>query len=105
MVPAEHGPHASHILSICVPGAESEALLMHLDLAGVAVSGGSACSTGAVEPSHVLVALGVPRDLALGAIRFSFGHDTTEADVDRAAAVFPAVVTKVRKLAGVLGRA
>jgi cysteine desulfurase len=105
MVPAEHGPHASHILSVCVPGAESEALLMHLDLAGVAVSGGSACSTGAVEPSHVLVALGVPRELALGAIRFSFGHDTTEADVDRAAEVFPAVVTKVRKLAGVLGRA
>jgi len=78
---------------------------MHLDLAGVAVSGGSACSTGAMEPSHVLVALGVPRELALGALRFSFGHDTTQADVDRAAEVFPAVVSKVRKLAGVLGRA
>ncbi len=46
---------------------------MHLDLAGVAASGGSACSTGAVEPSHVLVAMGVPRELALGAVRFSFG--------------------------------
>ncbi len=105
MVPAEHGPRAAHILSVCVPGADSEALLMHLDLAGVAVSGGSACSTGAIEPSHVLVALGVPRELALGAIRFSFGHDTTDADVDQAAAVFPSVVAKVRKLAGVLGRA
>jgi cysteine desulfurase len=69
------------------------------------VSGGSACSTGAIEPSHVLVALGVPRELALGAVRFSFGHDTTQADVDHAAEVFPAVVGKVRKLAGVLGRA
>ena len=53
----------------------------------------------------MLVALGVPRELALGALRFSFGHDTTQADVDRAAEVFPAVVNKVRKLAGVLGRA
>ena len=104
-VPAEHGPRAAHILSVCVPGADSEALLMHLDLAGVAASGGSACSTGAVEPSHVLVALGVPRDLALGAVRFSFGHETTEADVDRAAEVFPGIVAKVRTLAGALGRA
>ena len=105
VVTAEHGPRAPHILGICVPGADSEALLMHLDLAGIAVSGGSACSTGAIEPSHVLTALGVPRDLALGALRFSFGHTTADADVDRAAEVFPAVVEKVRKLAGVLGRA
>jgi cysteine desulfurase len=96
---------APHILSIMVAGTDSEALLMHFDLAGVAVSGGSACSTGAMEPSHVLTAMGVPRELALGAIRFSMGHETTEADVDRAAEVFPAVVGKVRKLAGVLGRA
>ena len=50
---------APHVLNIAIPGADSEALLMHLDLAGVAASGGSACSTGAVEPSHVLVAMGV----------------------------------------------
>ncbi len=96
---------APHILSITVAGTDSEALLMHFDLAGVAVSGGSACSTGAMEPSHVLTAMGVPRELALGAIRFSLGHETTESDIDRAAEVFPAVVGKVRKLAGVLGRA
>jgi cysteine desulfurase len=78
---------------------------MHLDLAGVAISSGSACSTGAVEPSHVLVAMGVPRSLALGAIRFSFGRESTDEDVERAAEVVPAVVAKVRKLAGVLGRA
>ncbi|HTG85244.1 MAG TPA: cysteine desulfurase family protein [Gemmatimonadales bacterium] len=96
---------APHILNVLVSGADSEALLMHLDLAGVAASGGSACSTGAVEPSHVLTAMGVPRELALGALRFSLGHETTEADVDRAAEVFPSVVRKVRKLSEALGRA
>ena len=96
---------APHILSASFPGTDSEALLMHLDLAGVAVSGGSACSTGAVEPSHVLTAMGVPRDLALGTIRFSLGHATGGADIDTALALLPGVVAKVRKLAGVLGRA
>jgi cysteine desulfurase len=101
---AEHSVRAPHILSLSVSGADSEALLMHLDLAGIAVSSGSACSTGAVEPSHVLVAMGMPRELALGAIRFSLGRETSPADIDRAVEVFPAVVAKVRKLAGVLGR-
>jgi cysteine desulfurase len=102
---AEQTGRAPHLLSVAVPGADSEALLMHLDLAGVAASSGSACSTGAVEPSHVLVAMGVPRELALGAIRFSFGRESTIEDVDRAVEVVPGVVAKVRKLAGVLGRA
>ena len=53
----------------------------------------------------MLVAMGVPRELALGTVRFSFGHESTAADVVRVAEVFPAVVDKVRKLAGVLGRA
>ena len=104
VVNAEESPRAPHILSIAVPGADSEALLMHLDLAGIAASSGSACSTGAVEPSHVLVAMGVPRSLALGAIRFSLGRESTREDVDRAAEVVPTVVAKVRRLAGVLGR-
>ncbi|HEV8125295.1 MAG TPA: cysteine desulfurase family protein [Gemmatimonadales bacterium] len=104
VVNSEDTRRASHILSIAVPGTDSEALLMHFDLAGIAVSGGSACTTGAMEPSHVLTAMGMPRELALGAIRFSLGHETTQADIDRAAEVFPAVVAKVRKLAGVLGR-
>ena len=104
VVNAEASARAPHLLSIAVHGADSEALLMHLDLAGIAASSGSACSTGAVEPSHVLVAMGVPRELALGAIRFSFGRESTHQDVDRAVEVVPAVVAKVRKLAGVLGR-
>lgn len=104
VVNGERSERAPHVLNVSVAGADSEALLMHLDLAGVAVSSGSACSTGSVEPSHVLVAMGVPRELALGAIRFSLGRQTTEAEIDRAAQVMPEVVAKVRKLAGVLGR-
>ena len=105
VVHGEGSPRAPHVLNVGVPGTDSEALLMHLDLAGVAASGGSACSTGAVEPSHVLTAMGVPRSLALGSIRMSLGHDSTADDVARAAEVFPPVVEKVRKLAVVLGRA
>jgi cysteine desulfurase len=96
---------APHVLNLSVAGADSEALLMHLDLTGVAASSGSACTTGAVEPSHVLVAMGLPRELALGAIRFSLGRESTMADVDRVVEVMPSVASKVRKLAGVLGRA
>jgi cysteine desulfurase len=105
VVHGEAAPRAPHVLNLGIPGTDSEALLMHLDLAGVAASGGSACSTGAMEPSHVLTAMGVPRTLALGSIRLSLGHDTRMADLDRAVDVFPTVVEKVRKLAVVLGRA
>ena len=98
-------PRAPHVLSISVPGTDSEALLMHLDLAGICASGGSACSTGAVEPSHVLIAMGVSRELALGTVRFSLGHETTAEDIERVASAFPGIVTKVRQLTAVLGRA
>lgn len=99
------GPRAYHVLSVGIAGADSETLLMHLDLAGIAVSAGSACSTGAVEPSHVLVAMGIPHELAVGTVRMSLGHETTAADIERVIATFPTVVAKVRKLAGVLARA
>jgi cysteine desulfurase len=79
-------------------------MLMHLDLAGIACSSGSACSTGSVEPSHVLTALGVPWDRAIAALRFSFGKQNTVADVDYVAEHLPGIVAKVRQLAGVLGR-
>ena len=104
VINAEQSPRAPHLLSVAAPGADSEALLMHLDLAGIAVSSGSACSTGAVEPSHVLTAMGIPRELALGTIRFSLGRETTQDDIERSLEVVPGVVEKVRKLAGVLGR-
>ena len=105
MIHCAGAPRAPHVLSISVPGTDSEALLMHLDLAGICASGGSACSTGAVEPSHVLIAMGVSRELALGTVRFSLGHETTAEDIERVASAFPGIVTKVRQLSAVLGRA
>ena len=105
VVNGEAAPRAPHVLNLAIPGADSEALLMHLDLAGIAASGGSACSTGSVEPSHVLMAMGLPRSLAIASVRFSLGHETTEAEVDRAIGIFPGVVDKVRQLTAVLGRA
>ena len=103
-VNGEAGERAPHVLNVSIAGTDSEALLMHLDLAGIAASSGSACSTGSVEPSHVLVAMGIPRDLALSAIRFSLGRESVAADIERVAEVMPGVVARVRKLAGVLGR-
>jgi len=98
---AERAPHVSNI---SIPGTDSEALLMHLDLAGVACSSGSACSTGAIEPSHVLTAMGVPRDLGIAALRFSFGRDNTAEDVDAVVGALPKIVEKVRALSAVLHR-
>ncbi len=77
-------------------GVESEELLMLLDGAGVCASAGSACASGAVEPSHVLAAMGVPRARALGSLRLTLGPDTTEADVDLALAVIPSAVARLR---------
>lgn len=97
-ITAQTAPRAPHILNLLVPETRSDALLMHLDLAGLAASGGSACSTGAVEPSHVLTAMGIPAELGGGAVRLSLGRETTEADIDRALALFPEAVAKVRRL-------
>jgi len=104
VVAGEGAPRAPHILNLLIPGADGEALLMHLDLAGIAVSGGSACASGAIEPSHVLLAMGCPRELAAGAVRLSLGRETTQAEIVRAAETVPAVVARVRRLAVVLGR-
>jgi len=98
---AERAPHVS---SVSIPGTDSEALLMHLDLAGIACSSGSACSTGAIEPSHVLTAMGVPRELGIAALRFSFGKDNTAEDVDAVIGALPKIVEKVRALSAVLHR-
>src|SRR3989454_667440 len=85
---------APHVCNVSIPGTDSEALLMHLDLAGIACSSGSACSTGAVEPSHVLTAMGVPRELGVAALRFSFGKDNTVEDVEAVVAALPKIGEK-----------
>ncbi|MBW8839469.1 MAG: aminotransferase class V-fold PLP-dependent enzyme, partial [Gemmatimonadetes bacterium] len=95
---------APHISNVSIPGTDSEALLMHLDLASIACSSGSACSTGAVEPSHVLTAMGVPRDLGVAALRFSLGKDSTMDDVGAVSDALPKIVEKVRSLSAVLHR-
>ena len=104
LINGSQGARAPHISNASIPGTDSEALLMHLDLAGIACSSGSACSTGAVEPSHVLSAMGVPRELGVAALRFSFGKDSTVEDVEAVSAVLPRIVEKVRSLSTVLHR-
>jgi cysteine desulfurase len=89
---------APHIVNISVPGTDSESLLMALDLRGIAASGGSACQSGSIDPSHVLKAIGVRPDLASAAIRMSLGVLTTDQSIDRVIEVFPALVAKARQL-------
>lgn len=90
---------APHILNVSVPGTDSESLLMALDLRGIAASGGSACQSGSISPSHVLTAIGVRPDLASAAIRMSLGSLTTDECIDRVIDVFPTLVAKARQLA------
>ena len=85
-------------LDISFPGAEGEAILLHLDLLGVDVSTGSACASGSLEPSHVLMATGLGPELAHGSIRFSFGKYNTEKDVDYILEKFPPVIDRLRKM-------
>ena len=79
-----------------IDGVESEALLVVLDELGVAASAGSACASGAMEPSHVLLAMGYSPSQALGALRLTLGHTTTEADVDLALQAVPAAVARLQ---------
>ena len=97
-------PRAPHIANLSIPGTDSEALLMHLDLAGIACSSGSACSTGSVEPSHVLTGMGVPRELGVAALRVSFGKGTTAEDCETFLDALPRIVEKVRALSAILHR-
>ena len=92
---AQRLPHLSNISFRFIEG---EGLLISLDLQGIAVSTGSACSSGTLEPSPVIQALGRNDELARGAIRFSFGKDNTEQDVDYVLEILPRVVEKLRQL-------
>ncbi|RKX86109.1 MAG: cysteine desulfurase NifS [Spirochaetes bacterium] len=85
-------------LNISFPGAEGESILLYLDLEGVAVSTGSACATGSLEPSHVLIATGVDIENAHGSIRFSFGRFNVEEDVDYVLSILPGIIEKIRSM-------
>jgi cysteine desulfurase len=91
-------PRVPNTTNISVDRVEAESLLIGLDLAGIAVSSGSACSSGTLEPSHVLKAMGYPHARTLGSIRFSLGTSNTEADIDRVIAALPPIVEKLRSL-------
>ena len=82
---------------VCVEGVESEALLYLLEREGVYASAASSCASGAMEPSHVLQAMGVPKELAAGALRLTLGFASSDADIDRALDVVPAAVAHLRR--------
>ena len=92
---------APHISNLSFLGVSSEQLLMRLDLEGIAVSAGSACASGAVEPSHVIAALGLPEEWMRGVIRFSLGRATRPSDIDRAAEVLEQAVSDLRSISPV----
>jgi len=86
--------------SCCFRNVEGESVLLALDMADIAASSGSACTTGALEPSHVLTAMGIDRDLAHASLRLTLGRHTTDAEIDRVLDVLPGIVQKLRALAG-----
>jgi cysteine desulfurase len=97
-VNAGASPRTPNTTNIFFDGLEGEALVISLDLKGFAVSSGSACSSGAVEPSHVLLAIGLPRDRARASLRFSLGHSNTEEQVDALIDALTESVAQLRKL-------
>ena len=100
--------HAERVLpntlDVSFPGAEGEAILLHLDLAGFAASTGSACASGSLEPSHVLMATGMGAELAHGSIRFSLGMYSKKEDITALLDMLPPVIDKLRKMSTVAAR-
>jgi len=97
-VNAAAAPRTPNTTNLVFPGVEGEALLIALDLKGLACSTGAACSSGAIEPSHVLTAIGLAPEEARASLRFSLGRRTTPADIDFALSVVPAAVAQLRDL-------
>ncbi len=94
-------PRLPHIASLLIKGVEGEAMLLQLDNKGIGVSTGSACSSGSLEPSHVLLSIGCPPEIAHGSLRISLGRFTTEADIEYFLEVFPPIVERLRAMSPV----
>ena len=77
---------------------EGESMLLRLDLAGIAASSGSACTSGSLDPSHVLLAIGLPHEVAHGSLRMTLGSETTEAEIDRVLEVLPGIISDLRSM-------
>lgn len=86
-----------HVLSVSFSGADGEALVQALDLEGIALASGAACASGSLEPSHVLLAMGLSPEVGRGSIRISLGVGTQASDIDRLLDVLPGIVERVRK--------
>jgi cysteine desulfurase len=93
--PTERLPHTTNL---AVAGVEAESLILALDLAGIGVSSGAACSSGSLEPSHVLAAMGLPRERVLSSVRFSLGRTTTREEIERVLEVLPPIVKRMRRV-------
>ena len=98
-VNAEDAPRIGNTLNVCIEGVEGESLLLMLDSREVAASSGSACTSGSLDPSHVLMAMGVAPELAHGSLRVSLGRATTSDDIDEFLEVLPTIVDKLRSIA------
>jgi cysteine desulfurase len=85
-------------INLAFAGAEGESIVLSLDMEGIAVSSGSACTSGATEPSHVLVAMGIDRIVAQGAVRFSLGRSTTKDQIDRVLQALPPIIARLRAM-------
>ena len=88
----------SNTLNLSFDNTEGESLVMNLDLDGVAVSTGSACSEGNVDPSHVLLAMGLTKEQAVSSLRFSFGRFSKESDIELVIEKLPSIVERIRKV-------
>jgi cysteine desulfurase len=95
---AAGAPRTPNTCNMMFSGIEGEALVIALDLKGVACSTGAACSSGAVEPSHVLTAIGLPASEARASIRLSLGRHTTAAEIDAVLEIVPTAVAQLREL-------
>ena len=96
--PVDPSRRASNNFSSCFQYIEGEAILMALDLASVAASSGSACTSGSMEPSHVLTAMGIPEDTARGSMRLTVGEDNTMEQIDYVLETLPGIVSRLRSL-------
>jgi cysteine desulfurase len=96
--PKDRSQRLSNSFSCCFEYIEGEAILMALDLQGVAASSGSACTSGSLEPSHVLTAMGLPLELARGSLRLTVGKDNTREEIDYLLEILPGIVSRLRAL-------